>query len=127
LIKLNDYKNEIYNKIDKLILDYELIRTMKLNEKAQRGGFFGGYPIIFEDETKIDQIRKIFLKYKIEIYPYHWMLHHKMNLFNKEEIKLPITEEIINKFFLIKIPFFLNFNFKNFKDCLDDCKRNKLV
>ena len=127
LIKLNGYKNEIYNKIDKIMLDYEFIKTMKLNEKAQRGGFFGGYPIIFEDETKIDQIKNIFSKYKLEIHPYHWMLHHKMNLFNKEEIKLPITEEIINKFFLIKIPFFLNFNFKNLKDCLNECKRNKLV
>ena len=100
---------------------------MQLNHKASRGGFFGGYPIIFENEEKINEIKKIFKKFDLELFDYHWMNHHKMDIYSKDKIDLPITENILNKFYLIKIPFFLNFKFKNLKMCLKECKINKLI
>ena len=106
LNEINKYKNEIYNKIDDLISNYEFIKTMKLNTNSVRGGFFGGYPIIFQNQHNIDLYKKIFSKHNLEIYPYHWLPHHKMNLFYDGEINLPISEDIINKFFLIKLPYF---------------------
>ncbi len=127
LVNLNKYKNEIYNTIDNIIKKYNSIKTMELNDKATRGGFFGGYPVIFNDIEKIDEIKKIFEKFKIELYPYHWLPHHKMNIFNSDETKLIVSESIIKNFFMIKIPYFLNFNFDNFKKCLLDCKKNNLI
>jgi len=119
---LNKYKNEIYNKIDKIIMNYNSIDTMKLNIKGIRGGFFGGYPIILKNSDKIDRYKDIFKKYRINLDPYHWLLHHKMKIFNNDDVKLPVSENIINKFFLLRIPFFMNFNYKNLEKCLNECE-----
>jgi len=119
---LNKYKNEIYNKIDKILVNYDSINTMKLNNNAIRGGFFGGYPVILKNINKIEKYKEIFKKYKINLDPYHWLLHHKMNIFDNEEVELPISEDIINKFYLLRMPFFLNFNYKNLKKCLNECE-----
>ena len=127
LDSMNQIKNDIYNKIEKIISEYKSISSMQLNHKASRGGFFGGYPIIFENEEKINEIKKIFKKFDLELFDYHWMNHHKMDIYSKDTIDLPITENILNKFYLIKIPFFLNFKFKNLKMCLKECKINKLI
>ncbi len=127
LSTLNNYKTEIYNKIDKIFMKYKSINIMKLNDKAERGGFFGGYPFFFNDLTNIDQIKKNFKKFKIDIDPYPWLAHHQMNIFNKKQTKLIVTEKIINHFFMIRIPYFLNFNFKNLENCLIDCKKNNLI
>ena len=120
---LNKYKNEIYNKIDKILINNDLISTMKLNNNAIRGGFFGGYPIIIKNKDKINEVKKIFKKYKINLDPYHWLLHHKLNIFCNDEVKLPISEDIIDRFFLLRIPFFLNFNHKSLKKCLKECEK----
>ena len=44
-----------------------------------------------------------------------------------EQYSLPVTEKIIHHFFLIRIPYFLNFNFKNLENCLLECKKNNLI
>jgi len=127
LVNLNKFKNKIYNKIDKIISKYDSISTMQLNKQAIRGGFFGGYPIIFENINQIAEIKKKFNKYNIDIYPYQWLNHHKMKVFGTDEIGLPVTESILNKFYLINIPYFLNFNFKKLEDCLMECKKSNLI
>ena len=127
LVNLNKFKNKIYNKIDKIISKYDSISTMQLNKQAIRGGFFGGYPIIFENIDHIGEIKKKFNKYNIDIYPYQWLNHHKMKVFGTDEIGLPVTESILNKFYLINIPYFLNFNFKKLEDCLMECKKSNLI
>ena len=43
LVNLNKYKNEIYNRLDKIFIKYNSINVTKVHEKAKRGGFFGGY------------------------------------------------------------------------------------
>jgi perosamine synthetase len=124
LENLNKYKNEIYKKIDNIISNSKYsITTMQLNHMAIRGGFFGGYPIIIKNNDKIEKIKTIFKKYKIDIYPYHWLNHHQMEVFGDENLELPVTQEIKIKFYHIKIPYFLNFNFKKLKDCLSECEK----
>ena len=50
-----------------------------------------------------------------------------MKVFGTNEISLPITESILNKFHLINIPYFLNFNFEKLEDCLIECKKSNLI
>ena len=69
---LNKYKNEIYNEIEKIIRNYNSIKLMKLNEKAERGGFFGGYPIFLKSTENISEIKEIFQKFKINLIKYPW-------------------------------------------------------
>ena len=123
---INNYKTIIYEKIDAVIANFKNVKTMKVNDKAKRGGFFNGYPIIFNNLNNIEQIKKIFREYKLDLNSYPWLHHHKMNIFNKDQTKLEVTEKITNNLFMIKIPYFLNFNFKNLKKCLMDCKKNNL-
>ena len=127
LSNLNDYKNIIYKKIDKILKNHKSVTIMKLNDKAKRGGFFGGYPFIFHDISKIDQIKEQFKKFKIDILPYPWLPHHKMSIYNIEKYNLPVTEKIINHLYLIRIPYFLNFNYKNLEKCLLECKKDNLI
>ena len=49
-------------------------------------------------------------------------MHHKMNIYSNTTNNLDVTEKNIKKFF-IHIPYFLNFNFKNFKKSLVECKK----
>ena len=127
LSNLNKHKQEIYNKIDNIFMKYKMISSIKLNDNAVIGGLFGGYPIIFKDVIKIKQIEETFKKFKINIKPYPWLLHHKMDIYSKEQNSLPVTEKIKDLLFTITIPFFLNFNFKNLENCLLDCKKNNLI
>ena len=55
------------------------------------------------------------------------MLHHKMQIYSKDQSILNTTEYAAKHFFMINIPYFLNFNFKNFENCLIDCKKKKLL
>ena len=109
LDKINLYKKDIYNKIDQILKKFKSITQVELNQKAERGGFFGGYPILFKDLKNINSIKNIFTKNNIKIFPYPWLLHHKLDVFSKEEVHLSVTEDISQKFYFIKIPFFLNF------------------
>ena len=127
LSNLNKHKKEIYNKIDNIFMKYKMISSIKLNDNAVIGGLFGGYPIIFKDVIKIKQIEETFKKFKINIKPYPWLLHHKMDIYGTEQNSLPVTEKIKDHFFMIAVPFFLNFNFKNLENCLLNCKRNNLI
>lgn len=127
LDKLNKEKQKIYNKIDNILLNYKSICTIHLNDKVKRGGFFGGYPIIFNDLNNIETILKNFNKFKINLVPNPWMLHHKMEVYTKEECPLPITENIAKRFYIINIPYLLNFNFKKLENCLWECKNKKLI
>jgi perosamine synthetase len=127
LDKINLYKKDIYNKIDQILKKFKSITQVELNQKAERGGFFGGYPILFKDLKNINSIKNIFTKNNIKIFPYPWLLHHKLDVFSKEEVHLSVTEDISQKFYFIKIPFFLNFNFKNLEKCLLECKKNNLI
>ena len=77
---------------------------------------------ILKNSDKIDRYKDIFKKYRINLDPYHWLLHHKMKIFNNDDVKLPVSENIINKFFLLRIPFFMNFNYKNLEKCLNECE-----
>tara|TARA_B100000886_G_scaffold337536_1_gene298439 strand:- start:689 stop:1822 length:1134 start_codon:yes stop_codon:yes gene_type:complete len=124
---LNNYKEEIYKKIDKIILDYKTLKTMTVNHKAERGGYFGGYPIIFNDIEKISLIKERFKKFKINLIENPWPLNHKLEIYRESNSYLPVTEQISNLFFLIKIPYFLNFDFKKLKECLKECKRDNLI
>ena len=124
---LNNYKEKNYQKIDKIILNYKKIKTMKVNHKAERGGYFGGYPIIFNDINDISKIKEKFKKFKITITENPWLLHHKLKIYNNLNIVLPITEKVDNLFFLIRIPYFLNFNFKKLENCLTECKKDNLI
>ena len=125
--QLNKFKNEIYEEIDHMLLNLQNIRPMKLNENATRGGFFGGYPIFFEDLNKIQQIKKIFKKFKFKLRPYPWMNHHKMEVFSDISNNLLITDNLESQFYLLEIPYFLNFNYKNLRKCLSECKKNNLI
>ena len=127
LSNINYKKQKIYSKIDKIFNEYKTVHCIKLNNKAERGGFFGGYPFIITDLDMVNKIREKFKEFNIVLNPYPWLLHHEMNIFQPNKIKLPVTEEISKKFFLINIPFFLNFNFKNLEKCLIDCKKNNLI
>ena len=127
LSTLNNYKSKIYNKIDKILMKHKSISIMKLNDKTERGGFFGGYPFTFNDVSNIDQIIEKFKKFKIDILPYPWLPHHQMSIYNREQYNLPVTEKIIHHFFFIRIPYFLNFNYKNLENCLLECKKNNLI
>ena len=120
---LNIYKNCIYNKIDSLISNSKSVETMMLNKDSVRGGFFGGYPIILKNFENIVKIKKIFENHNFNINSYYWYNHHKMEAFGNEKFVLPVTESIQKKMYLIKIPYFLNFNFKKLKDCLHECDK----
>ncbi len=124
---LNKYKNEIYNKIEEIFKNYNSIRLMKINEKAERGGFFGGFPIYFRNTENISEIKKIFQKLKINLIKYPWHLHHQMDIFTNNQSELSITEKMIDHFYMIKIPYFLNFNFINLEKCLVECKDKKFI
>ena len=124
---LNVYKEKIYSKIDEIIINYKKINTMKINLKAERGGFFGGYPVIFSGINNISKIKDKFKKYKIIIFENPWLLHHKLKIYNNTNFDLPVTEYNNNIFFLMKIPYFLNFNFKNLENCLTECKKENLI
>jgi len=127
LSALNKVKEKIYCKIDEMLSKYENIKILKLNEKAKRGGFFGGYPLIIKDIRSIDEINKKFKKYKINLISNPWMQHHKLNIYTDTNITLLETEKIDKHFFLIGIPFFLNFIFKKLKKCLEECKKSNLI
>ena len=127
LSSLNNYKRKIYNNIDKILENYNGIKCMKTNNGGQKGGFFGGYPLIFEDITHIQKIKENFKKYKLNLIPNPWLLYHKMEMYNAINYDLPVTEKINDHFFLIGIPYFLNFNFKSLKKCLKECKKNNLI
>jgi perosamine synthetase len=124
---VNKRKEEIYLKIDSILKKYKSIKQIKLNQKATRGGFFAGYPILIMNTENIPKIKKVLIKYKIKIFPYPWLLHHKMNFFSPEKLFLKNTEEISQKFYFIQIPFFLNFKFKNFEKSLLECKQLNLI
>ena len=124
---INNYKEKIYKKIDEIIISYKTLNTMKINIKAERGGYFSGYPIIFNDINKISKIKEKFKKFKINLIENPWFLTHKLEIYKDSNCDLPVTEKINNLFFLIRIPYFLNFNLKNFKNCLIECKRDDLI
>tara|TARA_B110001454_G_scaffold37426_1_gene36932 strand:+ start:1596 stop:2729 length:1134 start_codon:yes stop_codon:yes gene_type:complete len=127
LKKLNNCKEKIYNKIDQILLKYETVNSIKLNEKSLRGGMFGGYPIIFDDITKLNEIEGSFKKFKIILKPYPWLAHHKMEIYSESKCILPITDKVIDHCHMIIIPQLLNFNFKNLEKCLLECKKNNLI
>ena len=124
---LNKYRNEIYNKLDKIFIKYNSINVTKVHKKAKRGGYFGGYPFVISEENKIKEIKENFKKFNIDLLPYPWPLHHKMKIFNTNENELKNTEELEKKLFSIRIPFFLNFNFQNLEKCLSNCKMFGLI
>tara|TARA_B110000503_G_C7161650_1_gene419945 strand:+ start:1924 stop:3060 length:1137 start_codon:yes stop_codon:yes gene_type:complete len=124
---INKYKIKIYNKIDLILKNYKSIKLMEVNKKAERGGFFGGYPFFFTDKKNISEIKKVFNKYKINLIKYPWYLHHQMDIFGKTKTKLTTTEKMSDQFYMIHIPYFLNFNFRKLKKCLSECRNNKLV
>tara|TARA_Y100000748_G_C15454142_1_gene472181 strand:+ start:225 stop:1361 length:1137 start_codon:yes stop_codon:yes gene_type:complete len=124
---LNKYKNEIYNEIEKIIRNYNSIKLMKLNEKAERGGFFGGYPIFLKSTENISEIKEIFQKFKINLIKYPWYSHHQMDIFGINQEKLAVTEKMIDHFYMIEVPYFLNFNFKILKKCLIECKDKNFI
>ena len=123
LDKINYEKHKIYQKIDQILAKYKFISTMQVNEKAIRGGFFGGYPIILNNLSNIKEIEENFKNSKIRLLPNPWMQHHKMEVYNKEECILKNTEDLDKKFYIIGVPYFLNFNFKALENCLKDCEK----
>ena len=123
LDKINYEKHKIYQKFDQILAKYKFISTMQLNDKAVRGGFFGGYPIILNNLINIKEIEENFKNSKIRLLPNPWMQHHKMEVYNKEECILQNTEDLDKKFYIIGVPYFLNFNFKALEDCLKDCEK----
>ena len=127
LDKMNKEKLKIYQNIDKILKKYKSINSIKINDKAERGGFFGGYPFIFNNLTNIKEIEEVFKKHKINLIRYPWLLHHKMEIYGKNQTDLESTEHIANHFFMLSIPFFLNFNYKNLENCLSDCSKKKLI
>ena len=108
-------------------IKYNSINVIKVHESAKRGGFFGGYPFIINGKNKTEEIKENFKKFKINLVPYPWPLHHKMKIFNISQNDLIVTEELENKLFSIRIPFFLNFNFQNLEKCLSSCKKLDLI
>ena len=125
--KINHSKLNIYNKIDAILEKYNTIKKIKVNEKSERGGFFGGYPFFLNNIEHINEIKKIFEKFKINLIKYPWYSHHQMEIFSKDKSKLPVTEKMVDHFYMIKIPYFLNFNFKNLEKCLAECKDKKFI
>lgn len=125
--KINHSKLYIYNKIDSILEKYNTIKKIKVNEKSERGGFFGGYPFFLNNIEHINEIKKIFEIFKINLIKYPWYSHHQMEIFSKDKSKLPVTEKMVDHFYMIKIPYFLNFNFKNLEKCLAECKDKKFI
>ncbi len=119
LLTMNKYKIDIYEKIDFILNNNKHIKPLNLNQKSIRGGFFGGYPLLINKLDNIEKIKRIFQMNDFKLTQYPWLLHHKMRIFNSEDIQLPTTENISDRFFLLNIPFFLNFKFKKFKKCLE--------
>ena len=120
LLQMNKYKQDIYEKIDHLLKNNQIIKTLKLNQNSIRGGFFGGYPLIINELNNIEKVKKIFKNNRLQLMDYPWLLHHKMSIYNTNECQLSSTENIANKLFLLNIPQFLNFKFKNFENCLKE-------
>ena len=120
LLQMNKYKQDIYEKIDHLLKNNQIIKTLKLNQNSIRGGFFGGYPLIINELNNIEKVKKIFKNNRLQLMDYPWLLHHKMPIYNTNECQLSSTENIANKLFLLNIPQFLNFKFKNFENCLKE-------
>ena len=54
-------------------------------------------------------------------------MHHKMNIYSNTTNNLDVTEKIYKKFFLFIFLIFLNFNFKNLKKSLVECKKENLI
>tara|TARA_Y100000741_G_C18211947_1_gene542064 strand:+ start:33 stop:764 length:732 start_codon:yes stop_codon:yes gene_type:complete len=127
LQKINNSKEKIYQKIDQILLNYKTVNSIKQNEKSVRGGMFGGYPLVFDDITKFNEIEECFKNFKINLRPYPWLAHHKMELYKESQCTLPITEKIIDHCYMIIISQMLNFNFKNLEKCLLECKKKNLI
>ena len=119
LLTMNKYKLEIYEKIDLLLKNNKYIKPLILNQKSTRGGFFGGYPLLINNLENCEKIKSIFQNSGLKLTKYPWLLHHKMNIYNSNVIDLPVTEDISNRFFLLNIPFFLDFKFKKLVDCIN--------
>ena len=117
--KLNYHKTNVYKKIDKIVSNYNFLKTMRINENSLRGGFFGGYPIIIVDEINKKKIIDTFNSFNLKLIKYPWLNHHKMKIYTQDNIKLDNTEEIYEKFFLLNIPYLLNFNYKILFKCLE--------
>ena len=91
------------------------------------GGFFGGFPIIFTNNNNIELIQKIFKKFNLSLKKYPWLSHHELKIYATDENILRVTENIEDKLYLLQIPYFLNINYSNLKNCLDECKKKKLL
>jgi perosamine synthetase len=122
--KINQYKQDIYNKIDKILDNNKNIKKIKVNEKSIRGGFFNGYPCIIDNSQNVEKILSTFQKNEIKILSYPWLMHHKMSLYTDDFFNLVTTEKLSKKIFFIQIPYFLNFDFTKFKKVID--KLNKI-
>ncbi len=127
LEKLNKIKNKIYKKLEHIIEMYETLKIMKTNKNSVKGGFFGGFPIIFTNNNNIELILKIFKKFNLSLKKYPWLSHHKLKIYAADENILKVTENIEDKLYLLQIPYFLNINYSNLKNCLDECKKKKLL
>ena len=125
--KINHYKKNIYTKIDSILEKYKTVKSIKVNEKSTRGGFFNGYPFLIENNENLSKIINIFQTNNLKLSPYPWLMHHKMNLYFNSNINLDNTENIADKVYFIQIPYFLNFNFKNLENSLSECKKNSLI
>ena len=66
--KINQYKQDIYNKIDKILDNNKNIKKIKVNEKSIRGGFFNGYPCIIDNSQNVEKILSTFQKNEIKIF-----------------------------------------------------------
>ncbi len=88
----------------------------------QKGGYFGGYPILIKNENKIKNYLKLFNKYQIKFIKYPWLLHHKMKIFSGDEnVSLTNSEKIHKQVILITISQKLNLNLDNLKKLFKDC------
>ena len=117
--KINFHKTIVYKKIDKILSNYKFLKTMRINENGLRGGFFGGYPIIIDETKNISKIISIFNSFNLKLIKYPWLNHHKMKIYTQDNIMLNNTEDISEKFFLLNIPYLLNFNYNVLSKCLE--------
>ncbi len=116
--RINSYKNAVYEKIDKILESDKFLKTIQINENSTRGGFFGGYPIIINNEKNITKILEIFDNFNLKLTKYPWLQHHKMRIYSSDNIELKITEKLSEKLFLLNITYLLNFKYKNLELCL---------
>ena len=119
LLTMNKYRLNVYEKIDNILNNNKQIKLIKLNKNSTRGGFFGGYPLIINKFENVEKIKQIFLNYNFKLTAYPWLLHHKMEIYNSQSTPLIVTEDISERLFFLKIPFFLNLKFQNLKKCLE--------